>query len=141
MDYRNVENTERFKYRKIEISNMKGVETVGIGSVVLGENRTVKIVLEMNKKIELKNEEIYISVSSGIKAVETDNNTKVTTLLHYDEKVMKLDLDNMTDFNALEILNDANNKFYEFKKEMLKKAEEIFRFVKYAVEHNWSISL
>ena len=120
---------------------MKGVETVGIGSVVLGENRTVKIVLEMNKKIELKNEEIYISVSSGIKAVETDNNTKVTTLLHYDEKVMKLDLDNMTDFNALEILNDANNKFYEFKKEMLKKAEEIFRFVKYAVEHNWSISL
>jgi len=141
MDYRNVENTERFKYRKIEISNMKGVETVGIGSVVLGENRTVKIVLEMNKKIELKNEEIYISVSGGIKAVETDNNTKVTTLLHYDEKVMKLDLDNMTDFNALEILNDANNKFYEFKKEMLKKAEEIFRFVKYAVEHNWSISL
>jgi len=141
MDYRNVESTERFKYRKIEISNMRGVERLGIGDIVVDENKTIRIVLEINKMIKLGNKEMYISVSGGIKAIEIDNNAKVTTLIFYNERVKRLDFDDMIDFNATEMLNDANKMFEDFKRELTKIAEEIYRFVKLAVEQNWSISL
>jgi len=141
MDYRNVENTERFKYREIGISNMKGVERIGIGDIVVGENKTVKVVLELNKRIELRNEEMHICIDGSVKAIEIDNNAKVTTLIFYNERVKRLDFDDMIDFNATEILTDANKTFEEFKRELTKIAEEIYRFMKLAVEQNWSISL
>lgn len=120
---------------------MRGVERLGIGDIVVDENKTIRIVLEINKRIELRNEEMYISVSGGIKAIEIDNNAKVTTLIFYNERVKRLDFDDMIDFNATEMLNDANKMFEDFKRELTKIAEEIYRFMKLAVEQNWSISL
>ena len=120
---------------------MKGVERIGVGDIVVDENKTIRIVLEINKRIELRNEEMHICIGGSVKAIEIDNNAKVTTLIFYNERVKRLDFDDMIDFNATEILTDANKTFEGFKRELTKIAEEIYRFMKLAVEQNWSISL
>ena len=120
---------------------MKGVERIGVGDIVVDENKTIRIVLEINKRIELRNEEMHICIDGSVKAIEIDNNAKVTTLIFYNERVKRLDFDDMIDFNATEILTDANKTFEEFKKELMRLAEEIYRFMKLAVEQNWCVSL
>lgn len=114
---------------------MKGVEKIGLGDIVINENESMRVFMELNKNIQLYDEDIVINMSGYIK-IETKNKTK---LIKYDERVIELEIEELNEINAVETLMDINMKYEEFKNELRELAEEIYRFLKYAIDHNWNI--